>query len=484
MDEHRRALYAAAMPRIRSWLAGATAAACLLPGAAAGASLSGAAAVAALNTQRAANGIPGDLVQRTDWTAACTAHVRYLERNGGIGGPEDPRLPGYSKAGNWAAVNAALARDAWTARHDPWAQMPIQAMALLSPLLTQVGAAGSRHYVCATTRPGYLRPAPARPALYPYPGDGATGVPYAQWSYGSPFTPGDFVGLPAGFTTGPNLLVMSDVGGDAKLTAASLTGPDGPVEIRTVDNDTDQIGGTLAPGAIIIPADQLEPGQTYTASATVAIAGTSLSRTWRFTTAQADPQTQLFVSSAAVVDPSVPGGIRQGSVAARSSSPAPIHFTIAAGGQTIATRDLASGEIWTPPQTPGTYQACAHQDATAGFAAFDRCAPLRIRDLASFVHPTRISIKAALSGRKLRYTLAVRPALRRRVKLVARRLVKGRWQPYRTVVRDARFVLERTVTTRSADQVVQMVVSVPKGSLGAETYLAATVVETVHRTHG
>jgi hypothetical protein len=472
------------MHRVRSALAAAVAVTCLAPGTAAAASLSGAAAVAALNAQRAANGIPAGLVARTDWTAACNAHVRYLERNGGVGVPEDPRLRGYSKQGDWAAVNAALARDAWTARHDPWAQMPIQAMQLLSPLLTQLGAASSRHYVCATTRPGYLRPAPGRPALYPYPGDGAAGVPYAQWSYGFPFTPGDFVGLPAGFTTGPNLLVMADVAGAARLTAATLTGPDGPVEIRTVDNDTDQMGGALAPGAIIIPADELAPGRTYTASATVAIAGTTLARTWSFTTAPADPQTLLFVSSAAVVDPSVPGGIRQGSVAARSSSPAPIHFTIVAGGQTIAARDLASDEIWTPPQTPGSYKACAHQDATAGYAAFDRCVPLRIRDLASFVHPTRITVKAALSGRKLRYTLAVHPALRRRVKLVARRLVKGHWQTYRTVVRDARHVLERTVTTRSADQVVQMVVSVPKGSLGAETYLAASVTETVHRSHG
>jgi len=98
-------------------------------------------------------------------------------------------------------------------------------MPLLSPRLTQLGVSASYHHVCATSRPGYLRRDPSSPSLYPYPGDGAAAVPYKQWSYGLPVTPGDFVGLPAGFTTGPNLLVMADVGGQAKILDASLAGP-------------------------------------------------------------------------------------------------------------------------------------------------------------------------------------------------------------------------------------------------------------------
>jgi hypothetical protein len=81
----------------------------------------------------------------------------------------------------------------------------------------------------------------------------------------------------------------------------------------------------------------------------------------------------------------------------------------------------------------------------------------------------------------LRYRLIVTPALRRRVTLRARRQVNGSWRTFRTVTRDARLILTRTVTARPTDQAVQMVVSVPSGRLGAETYRAATVTKTIHR---
>jgi hypothetical protein len=460
------------MRPVRAALIGGLLTMCVLPAVAGGASVRGPAAIALLNAQRSANGIPGDLVERADWTKACAAYARGLERSGG---------PGYAAQGQWSVANAALARDSWTNTHDPWAQMPLQAMQLLSPLLTQLGASSSSHYVCATTRPGYLRAAPVHASLYPYPGDGATEVPYSQWSYGYPFTPGDFVDLPAGFTTGPNLFVMADSAGAAKLTGASLSGPDGPVAIRTVDNTTDQVGAVLPPGAVIIPVDPLEPGRAYAATATVALGGATLSRSWRFTTALADPQTLLFVSSAAARDPAVPGGIRQGHVEVRSSSPAPVRISMARIGQTLATAELNSGDSWTPPQTPGSFVVCAHQDATDHYAAYDACRPLKLRELASFVHPTAITVKAAISGRLLRYKLVVRPALGRKVTLSARRLVKGSWHAFRTVTRDANRVLTRTITARTTDAAVQVVVSVPRARSGTETYRAATVTKTIHR---
>jgi hypothetical protein len=117
----------------------AVVATCAAPSAAAGASLSGAAAVAALNAQRAANGIPAGLVERTAWSKACGTRLRAIERTGG---------PGYATQGMWAVTNAAIARDVWTAKHDPWASMPVQQMALLSPLLSQLGAGASRCRRC------------------------------------------------------------------------------------------------------------------------------------------------------------------------------------------------------------------------------------------------------------------------------------------------------------------------------------------------
>lgn len=349
-------------------------------------------------------------------------------------------------------------------------------MPLLSPRLTQLGVSASHHYVCATTKPGYLRPAPARPALYSYPGDGAAGVPYRQWSYGLPVTPGDFVGLPAGFTTGPNILVMADVDGTARFAGAEVTGPDGPVEIRTVDNATDQVGAYLPPGGVIVPVEPLQPGAAYRATATMTVGGATLSRAWTFSTDLADPNTQLFVSSGLSFDATTRRYI-QGSIGVKSSSPAPVHVTISGS----AERDLASGETWTPPQTPGSFSVCAHQEPAGPYRGYDRCLPLKIRDAASFSHRTVIEVKASIVGRMLRYRFTVHPPRGRKVKVSALRLVKGRWKPFRTVAWDANRSITREITARDTDQAVQIVLSVPKVTLGAETYRAARIVKTIRR---
>jgi hypothetical protein len=438
--------------------------------------LTGGSAVAALNAQRAANGIPGDLTERREWSAACRAHDRYMQVNNVFDGVEDPHLRGYTNIGAWAGAHSVLGWGTWAAGRNPWENAPLGLMPLLSPRLTQLGISSSYHHVCATTTPGYMRPAPGSPSLYPYPGDGVAGVPFKQWAYGLPVTPGDFVGLPAGFTTGPNLLVIADVGGSARMTDASLVGPSGPVEIRTVDNTVGPLGIYLPTGGVIIPVAPLEPGASYRATATMAIGDATVSRAWSFTTDLADPNTQLFVSSSLSYDPAT-RQITQGSIAVKSSSPAPVHVTIGGG----EARDLAGGEVWIPPQTPGTFSVCAHQDATGPYRGYDRCLPLTIRSAASFSHPTKIELKAAIVGRVLRYKLAVHPPRGREATLSAKRFVNGRWKTFRTVVRDANRVLTRTITARDTDQAVQVVVTVPRVRAGAEVYRAATIVKTIRR---
>ena len=176
--------------------------------------LTGASAVAALNAQRAANGIPGDLVERTDWTAACKAHNRYMELNNVFDPARTPAKRGYTKDGAWAAPNAVLGWDTWSAAPQPVGERAARADAAAVAAAHRSSARAPPTTTSAPPpAPGYLRAAPSRPSLYSYPGDGAAGVPYRQWSFGLPFTPGDFVGLPAGFTTGPLLYVMADVGG-------------------------------------------------------------------------------------------------------------------------------------------------------------------------------------------------------------------------------------------------------------------------------
>jgi hypothetical protein len=438
--------------------------------------LTGGAAVAALNAQRAANGIPGDLVERTDWTAACRAHDRYMQLNNVFDPLEDPRMPGYTKDGAWAGTNSVLGWGTWAAGRNPWEHAPLGLMPLLSPRLTQLGISSSYRHICATTTPGYLRAAPSRPSLYTYPGDGAAAVPYEQWSYGLPVTPGDFVGLPAGFTTGPNLLVMADVGGAARMVDAGLVGPGGAVEVRTVDNTVSGLGGYLPTGGVIIPVAPLEPGATYRADATMTIGGATVSRTWTFSTDRADPNTQLFVSSFVTYDAAT-RHTTQGRIAVKSSSPAAVHVSI--GG--LAARDMASGETWTPPQTPGTFSVCAHQDAAGPYRGYDSCLPLTIRDAASFSHPTTIELKAAIVGRMLRYRFAVHPPRGRKLTLSAQRSVNGRWKTFRTVSWDANRSITRTITARASDPAVRVVVTVPRVRVGAEVYLAARIVKTIRR---
>jgi len=438
--------------------------------------LTGAGAVAALNAQRAANGIPGDLVERTDWTAACKSHNRYMQLNHVFDPLEDARRPGYTKDGAWAGTNSVLGWGSWSAGRNPWAHAPLGLMALLSPRLTQLGVSSSYHHICATSAPGYLRAAPPAPSLYSYPGDGAAAVAYKQWSYGLPVTPGDFVGLPAGITTGPNILVMANVGGAGRFVDASLVGPEGPVEIRTVDNDTDQVGSYLPTGGVIIPVEPLDPGGAYRATATMAIGGAVVSRAWSFTTALADPDTQLFVSSGLRYDPATKQ-ITQGAIAVKSISPAPIHISLTGG----ATHDLAGGETWTPPQTPGTFSVCAHQDPTGPYRGYDRCLPLTIRNAASFSHPTKIDLKAGFAGRMVRYKFAVHPPRGRKLTLSAQRFVKGNWKTFRTVRWDANRSITRTITARDSDSTVRVIASVPKVQIGPEVYRKAIVVKTIRR---
>jgi hypothetical protein len=204
----------------------------------------------------------------------------------------------------------------------------------------------------------------------------------------------------------------------------------------------------------------------------------TLSRDWTFSTALADPNTQLFVSSVLRFDPSTrPPTVSQGLIAVKSSSPAPVHITISGG----ASQDLHAGESWIPPQIPGRFSVCAHQDATGFYAGFDRCLPLRIRDQASFSHRTVIEVKAAIVGRMLRYKFAVHPPRGRKVRISARRFVDGRWKTFRTVAWDANRSITRTITARDTDQAVQIVLRVPRVTIGAETYRAARIVKTIRR---
>jgi hypothetical protein len=275
---------------------------------------------------------------------------------------------------------------------------------------------------------------------------------------------------------------LADAGGQARMLDANLAGPSGPVDIRTVDNTTGQLGAYLPTGGVIVPAAALAPGTTYRASATLDVGGRVLSRHWSFTTALADPSTMLFVAPTVSLDASTqPPTITQGTIGVRTTSPAPVHVTVTSGGQELGSHNLAGGDSWTPPQVPGTVQVCGHQDATSYYRGFDGCQPLLIRDQASFTHPTLITITARFAGPRLRYRIEVHPPAGRKVTLTARRLVGAAWRTYRIVVRKADRILTRSIRARPSFRAVQVQVSVPGVRTGAEVYRAARIVRTIRR---
>lgn len=254
-------------------------------------------AVARLSAQRQANGIPAGIVESPDWSGACALHNRYEKANGGgLTHDEDPANPGYTEAGAWAGRNSVLHGGSGWDAGNPFETAPIHLSQLLAPYLAVTGVDDSNGFVCATTWPGYVRPDPPAPTVYSYPGNGTAGIYYREVASESPFVPGAFVGLPDGSATGPYLYVFAAgpgmAGQPGQIAAASLAGPNGPVEVRVVDNTTGQVGPYLpSPSGMLIPVNPLPPRTTFLASVTLVVAGAPLGYQWSFTTASAPCRT-------------------------------------------------------------------------------------------------------------------------------------------------------------------------------------------------
>jgi hypothetical protein len=232
--------------------------------------ISGPEIVGRLSQQREANGIPGGLVERSDWSADCAKHNYYGAQSGELRHSEDPSSPFYSVEGNWAAENSVLASGTSWSHGNPWEEAPIHLIQMLAPQLSEMGAAENDNHDCATTWPGYQRPEPASLIAYSYPGNGVSGVVPAEKAFESPSVPGDQVGLPQGTTTGRHLLVyLSGVdpsdAPDVTVTA-TLAAAGAPVDLRVVDSTNEEIGGYMPqPSAFLIPAQPLKPETAYEA---------------------------------------------------------------------------------------------------------------------------------------------------------------------------------------------------------------------------
>jgi hypothetical protein len=209
---------------------------------------------------------------------------------------------------------------------------PIHLMQLLSPDLSSTGWADDGTDICMITWSGFNRPPPATPQLLTYPAAGTNFIYPSEVAAEWPFTPGDFVGLPDGSTTGPYLLVFGDGTGRGAITAASLTGPTGPVEVKTVDDTTTGAGGDLGAylpaGGMIIPVSPLLPGATYKASVTFAPNDID----WNDMTYAPGPSAPLSVSWSFQVSTGIPALnaiFGSSGLSATSSIPGPVGVLVA-----------------------------------------------------------------------------------------------------------------------------------------------------------
>lgn len=239
----------------------------LLPAGAA--AISGPEIVQRLSQQREANGIPGGLVERPDWSADCAKHNYYGAQTGELRHSEDPSSPYYSAEGDWAAENSVLASGSNWSQGNPWEDAPIHLIQLLAPQLSEIGAAENDNHNCATTFPGYNRPEPTGLTAYSYPGNGVSGVVPTERAFESPSVPGDQVGLPQGTATGRHLLVYLaglDPSDAPDVTVTATLSGNGAVDLRVVDSTNEEIGGYMPqPSAFLIPAQPLKPQAAYQA---------------------------------------------------------------------------------------------------------------------------------------------------------------------------------------------------------------------------
>jgi hypothetical protein len=237
-------------------------------------------AIGWLNAQRAVNDLPAGISDDAEWNEGCRLHMQWYAKNPKASNPhiETPGTAGYTTLGAFAGAHAVLAAGTdWTGSRsypwdaaDPWEFAPIHLMQLLAPELSLSGFAPT----CMITSGGYERTPPAEPELLTYPGNGTSFIYPAEQANEWPFTPAPFVGLKQGATTGPYLYVLGWGTSSGRLTSASLTGPSGAVQVRTVDNSTTgplgDLGSYMPPGGMLIPLKALAPGKRYTATATFA----------------------------------------------------------------------------------------------------------------------------------------------------------------------------------------------------------------------
>lgn len=334
--------------------------------------------IALLNAQRSANGLPAGIIEDAAASAACAKHDHYMALNNMLTHSEDPNNPGYTPAGANVGQNAVLTQGSNWDSGNPYEFAPLHLDQLLAPRLLTVGSADAFGFSCTTTFPGWTRPGPTAMTVYTYPGSGASIYP-SEVARELPWTPGDLVGLSQPSRTGPTLFVLADAPNErpadnpATLIDATVSGPSGPVLIKTVDGNTALPTGAqyptlapyISPGGFIIPVRPLIPGTVYHAHVVVTLDGMQKVYDWSFTTRESDPHSSLTAKANRLLFSSL------------SRRPIVVKFTRAGGGHS-APVTITPGRSAGLTLAPGNWTACGHQAAGGGYAAFVQCVAITV----------------------------------------------------------------------------------------------------------
>jgi hypothetical protein len=334
-----------------------------------------------LNAQRAANGIPGDVVQAPGLTDGCAKHGNYIALNGGaLTQGEDPAKPGYTAEGDRQTLASsgpqALSSDTrWSDAASPWLLQPIALYRLFDPEVVAAGYDDSHAVACMRVAGG--RAPATTPELYSVPGNGRTGVAISELNREAPYTPQQLAGIPADQVTGPNILLFTrGLRGSGPLGAASfsLTGPAGPVDAKLVTEGTTSdvgSGSWFRGGGVLVPSAALAPFTTYTArvvwhrDAEGDVPAADAEQVVAFETAGLANTIDVTVTTTGVVN------------VIRVTTPAPNPaLTLNGPGDLTDIAKLKDGAARYDDLDPGPWQACAKSGGKAvGYFVASVCKP-------------------------------------------------------------------------------------------------------------
>ena len=334
--------------------------------------------IAKLDVQRAASGIPANLTEDPALSAACSKHDHYMSLNNMLTHVEDPNNAGYTADGASAGANAVLTQGSNWDNGNPYEYAPLHLDQLLAPRLLTLGSADAFGFSCTTTFPGWTRPDPAAITVYTYPGNGGRIYP-SEVARELPWTPGDLVGLSQPSRTGPTLFVLADAPNErpennpATLSDATVSGPTGPVAVKTVDGNTALPAGSqyptlapyISPGGFIIPVRPLISGTAYHAHVVVTLDKLQKVYDWSFTTRASDPHSSLTAKGSRLLFSSA------------SRQPVRVTFRRVGGGRS-APVTIRPGRSARLTLAPGSWQVCGHQAAGGVYAAYDVCVTVTV----------------------------------------------------------------------------------------------------------